>query len=188
MCAPIAVIAGAQIAAAAYTGLQQDRRAKALNQYQEVVHDANVEQANAAALDEFQALDRRQNQERARAASAVGDIARQARLAAGAAQAQSETTAGGSAAALIGEFERQAAQQRSNVGFNLEGVEAQLALERKAVRAREAGRIAGTIPNPIPGADWVGLGIGLASDLATTKLKIKQAQGTELGDPTSTVP
>lgn len=171
MCEPVsASLAIAAIAASsAYTGIQQDRRAKALNRYQEELYDVNAASAKQAALTEFQAIDRRQQEERRRAADASGKIARQARLSAGAALASSEGTAGGSVAALIGAFEARAAEEQSSVDFNLESVEQQLSLERKGVRAREAERINSAIPNPVPGADWLGLALNTTANILAFK-------------------
>lgn len=183
MCDPFTAsvaLAGAQ---SVYQGYQQDQRADALNDYQKELHDANVRNAQRAAVTEFEALDRRQMEERRRASDAVADIARQSRLAVGRVLATSESTAGNSVATLLGEFERQEAQRTSTVRFNLRETEAQLALERLGVRAREADRIASTIPKPIPGADWLGLGLGFASDFFKLKMGFDEVKlaGTNAG-------
>lgn len=183
MCDPFTAsvaLAGAQ---SVYQGYQQDQRADALNDYQKALHDANTRNAQRAAVTEFEALDRRQMEERRRAADAVASIARQTRLATGAAIASSEGTAGNSVAALIGEFERQGAQGAATTRFDLRETEAQLDLERIAVRAREADRIASTIPKPIPGANWLGLGLGFASDFFKLKMGFDEVKlaGTNAG-------
>lgn len=175
MCDPFTATVAISAIASGYTAYQQNQRADTLNEYQGEVHDANTRNARRAALTEFQALNRRQQEERRRASSAVAAVSRQALLASGTIQAQAETTAGNSVVALIGEFERQAAQQSANIDFNLESSEAQLDIERIAVRARETDRIASTIPTPIPGADYLGLALGLASNILGAKIATSKA-------------
>jgi len=159
MCSVAAAVA---VGAQAVSTIQQQQQIRQQNRYQKIIHRANEQSANAAALSEFSALQDRQEQLRAGSAQDIARIAADARsqqATARVALLEGGGQGGNTADALLRDFERQEIGFQQNTLANLAAEERNIQREREAARARQAGRIASTLPNPVQGPFDSPLGI-----------------------------
>ena len=170
MCLALSPLAGFAISAATAAGsavlnyAQQSSQASATEKYQRQAHALNTEIAEANALQQYAAFNRRRIQEREAAGQEIAQMGSEAR------RAQSFTTvaaaaggiSGGSVAALYDDFERQELDYQESVLRSEEFAELQLRDDQRAVQSNTRSRIAQTMPRPVPRPSLVNLGLSIA--------------------------
>jgi hypothetical protein len=179
MCEPVSIGVALTAASGALDAYQGQQAANAQNAANRQNLKATTQQAHAAALDEFSAIEERRTQLRAKAGADIQTIVSDSTRAQAQVLNELNGASGNSAAALLRDFERQEATFIESARGGLAQEERNLFRESKGTRAREAGRIAAAtrpkIQGPLRGLNLVSTGLGIASDSFSAAQQIKGA-------------
>lgn len=185
MCEPVSVSALALSAVSSGLSMvQQSVNARAQTQYQERVHQMNVEVANESARASYIALGQRALQEREAVAQSLFEVSQRAEAARStAAVAAGESgTRGASVDALLQEFRVNEVRHQEVLRRNLQFTEAQLDLESRAVQSGHQAQILSTLPQPVPRPNFAAGLLRLGTDAVGQYLQLtERAPGEFLG-------
>lgn len=163
MCNPSAVVsaqAGAQL-------IGQQQQAQTLAKYQRRLYAENKVAADANAVLAYQQIQLRQEQEGERAAQAIDAAHRQATLAGGRliTSMAEAGVAGNTAAALLGDFQRQEADYVQTTIRNKAFLDDQFRLEMQGVEYRRRAQVLSGTSSPLSGPDFLNVGARLGAQL-----------------------
>lgn len=180
MCGVAEAMAGAQLVMGAYGAMEQSSAANAAANAQTQAAYANAERANAAAVNDYNAIQKRLVQEGEQRTESRIEQSRAAREAIG--QATAATAEGGisglSVNALLTDYARIGASNKSKIDRQYDMTTAQLEQEKQSVRANAENRTASVPVGRGTGLNLAGIAsAGLGALETYDRMDMRRPQG-----------